>query len=94
MNQTPKNPEQILQAAGGNTMSRDTLKALLASPDAQTLMQLLRDSDGGNLQAATASAITGDTSAIASLLSSLTESREGAEAMAKLNLQFPRKEPF
>lgn len=78
-----QNNRNDLAALLGN---RKTLEQVAASPDAQALASMLsKGHDQAELEQMAQSAMSGDTSAIQSLLRSITESAEGTELLRRLN---------
>lgn len=67
------------------------LKALLSAPETQQLMALLNQNAGGGLKAAAQAAAGGKPEALMGLLSQVTQSKEGAAAMEKLQKKTGRK---
>lgn len=66
--------------------NRKTLEKVAASPDAQALASLLtRGHEQADLEKMAQNAMNGDTSAIQSLVRSITENPEGAELLRRLN---------
>lgn len=63
------------------------LKALLQSPDARRLMELLTQQNGQRLKQAAAEAGKGDTSSLSAMLDGLSQSREGRQLMDRLQKQ-------
>lgn len=62
------------------------LRAVMQSPDGQTLLQLLSGSDGGkSLQQAARQAAAGDTGPMVQLLQAVMSSRQGAALVQRLN---------
>lgn len=60
------------------------LKALLQSPDAKRLMELLTQQNGQQLKQAAAKAGNGDTSSLSAMLNGLSQSQEGRQLMERL----------
>lgn len=67
------------------------LKSLLSAPETQQLMALLNQNAGGGLKAAAQAAAGGRPEALMGLLSQVTQSREGAAAMEKLQKKTGQK---
>lgn len=67
------------------------LKALLSAPETQQLMALLNQNAGGGLKAAAQAAVGGKPEALMGLLNQVTQSKEGAAAMEKLQEKTGRK---
>lgn len=67
------------------------LKALLSAPETQQLMALLNQNAGGGLKAAAQAAAGGKPEALMGLLNQVTQSREGAAAMEKLQKKTGQK---
>lgn len=64
------------------------LESLLQSPDAQALVSLLQQQPGDALQQAADAAGRGDTAPLQTLVQSLLNSREGAQAAQRLRSDF------
>lgn len=64
------------------------LESLLQSPDAQALAALLQQQSGAALQQAASAAERGDTAPLQTLVQSLLNSREGAQAAQRLRNDF------
>jgi hypothetical protein len=92
MRQIPKNLEQLLSSPeAANLMNnKDALQSLSNSPEAQKLIQILSQKNGGNLQAATNAAMQGDPSQLGKILSEATQNPEIAQAIQNLSKNFPR----
>lgn len=67
------------------------LKALLSAPETQQLMALLNQNAGGGLKAAAQAAAGGKPEALMGLLNQVTQSKEGAAAMEKLQKKTGQK---
>lgn len=67
------------------------LKALLTAPETQQLMALLNQNAGGGLKAAAQAAAGGRPEALMGLLNQVTQSKEGASAMEKLQKKTGQK---
>lgn len=67
------------------------LKALLSAPETQQLMALLNQNAGGGLKAAAQAAAGGRPEALMGLLNQVTQSKEGAAAMEKLQKKTGQK---
>jgi hypothetical protein len=63
------------------------LKALLSSPEARSLLALLNQQNGEQLQQAARQAGAGNTAALSAMLNHLSQSAEGKEALSRLESQ-------
>lgn len=86
LNALKKDPKaaQLLSDPGG-------LKALLTAPETQQLINLLNQNAGGGLKAAAQAAAGGKPEALMGLLNHVTQSKEGAAAMEKLQKKAGQK---
>lgn len=67
------------------------LKSLLSAPETQQLIDLLNQNAGGGLRAAAQAAAGGRPEALMGLLNQVTQSKEGAAAMAGLQKKTEKK---
>lgn len=90
MDQNPNIIEQLMQSpqAAKLLQNSQSLAALANSPDAQKLMQLLREK-GPQLQAAAEAAKKGDPSRLTALLQEVSSDPDGAKAVEGLRRNIP-----
>lgn len=77
--------------AAGLLKNKDTLSALLRSPDTQKLMAMLNQNAGGGLKEAANAAAKGDTSALMNLMNQVMNSQEGAAVVDRIQKTVPKK---
>ena len=82
LNAFQKHPE-----AAALLQNQEALKALLQSPDAKRLMELLSQQNGQQLKQAAAQAGNGDTASLSAMLNGLSQSKEGRQVMERLQKQ-------
>lgn len=88
MSQQPNlNAFQNHPEAAALLQNQEALKALLQSPDAKRLMELLSQQNGQQLKQAAAQAGNGDTSSLSAMLNGLSQSKEGRQVMERLQKQ-------
>ncbi len=85
LNAFQQNPE-----AAALLQNQAALKALLQSPDAKRLMELLTQQNGQQLKQAAAKAGTGDTASLSAMLNNLSQSQEGRQLMDRLQKQLEK----
>ncbi len=64
--------------------NKDSVMGLLNSPDAKKLMELLNQNGGAGLKGAADAAMRGDSSALMGLMQKVMDTKEGADAMERL----------
>lgn len=92
MKEIPNNLEQMLNSpeAANLLKNKEAILALSNSPDAQKLIQLLKQTSGETLQAAADAAMQGDPSKLSKLVNEVTKNPEGSKALSNLSQNIPK----
>lgn len=92
MKEPPKNINQIMNSpeAANLLKNKEAILALSQSADAQKFIQLLKQTSGGELQAAAEAAMKGDASKLSQLVNHVSENPEGAKVISNLNRNIPK----
>jgi len=70
--------------------NKEQIMAMMHSPEAQRLMQLIRKQSGSNLDGAAQSAAQGDPAKLMTLLQQVMATPEGAKAVENISRKLPK----
>ncbi|MCD7946944.1 MAG: hypothetical protein LUG13_01430 [Oscillospiraceae bacterium] len=72
--------------------NKKLLNELLESPDTKKLMDLLNQQAGGSIQSAADAAAKGDTAQLSGILDEVMKSKEGSQAVSRIQKTIPKAE--